>query len=130
MPVLENVLSPFLDIVLAQKSNRILVYCNSSTNHSPTMAVVMMMHSKGMDLKTAHQFVAQKHGKMMCVSSEWMEQLRALDLRLNGKHSTKGQELETKESKVAAILAKMQKAKLELAQKQNDSAVADRKEDQ
>ena len=123
-------MSPFLDIVLAEKSNRILVYCNSSTNHSPTIAVVMMMHSKGMDLKTAHHFVAEKHGKMMCISSEWMEQLRDLDLKLYGKHSTKGQELETKESKYAAILAKMQKAKMELAQNQNTTAVSDKKEDQ
>ena len=132
--ILEEVLSPFLQIVLENESHRILVYCNSSTNHSPTIGVVMMMHSKGMDLKTAHQFVKDKHGKMMCISGEWMKQLQALDYKLFGKHSTKGIEIETKETKMAAILAKMQKAKLELAQHHNvnvsTTATTEQKEDQ
>lgn len=135
--ILDNVLSPFLEIVLKEKSNRILVYCSSSTNHSPTIGVALMMHSEGMDLKTAHQFVKDKHGKMMCISAEWMKQLQALDYKLFGKHSAKGIEIETKETKMAAILAKMQKAKLELAQNQNveasiasSAAPTEQKEDQ
>merc|ERR1719334_640293 len=40
--ILDDVLSPFLEFVLMENKNRILVYCNSAVNHSPTIAVVMM----------------------------------------------------------------------------------------
>eukprot|EP01083_Nonionella_stella_P000028 72_1 len=113
--ILNNYLIPFLDIVCKKETNKIFIYCNSSVNHSPTIAVVMIMHLQKKNLKQAYDEVKRKHGKMMCVSKGWMKQLRELDKKLYGQYSTKDDALETKESKYAAILAKMKQTKLELA---------------
>eukprot|EP01084_Bolivina_argentea_P180864 312438_1 len=116
--MLNNYVIPFVDVVLKDEKNKILFYCKSATNNSPTIAIITVMYSQKKNLKEAYDFVKGKHGKLLCVSDAWMKQLRELDNKLYGKYSTKSDDVQTKEAKMAAILAKMQKAKAQLAQEQ------------
>ena len=111
-----NYLKDALDIILKKNGNKILIYCNSSSNHSPTIAIVIMMYSQGNNLKDAYDFVKARQGRMMCISDGWMKQLRELDKKLHGKYSTKDNEIETQQSKRESILAKIKKAQQQLKQ--------------
>ena len=109
-------------------SDKVLIYCKSSANLSPCIAVLTIMLLENKTLKEAHEFVKEKHGKIMCISDDWMKSLREYDKKLYGEYSTDEKQLETKQTKIADIMAKIQAAKAQLAKEQGgDDQKADDK---
>ena len=108
-------------IMKENSKEKVLIYCKSSVNLSPTIAIATIMLLQGMTLKDAFEFVKEKHCKILCISDEWMKGLREYDKKLYGEYSTEEKQLETKASKYAAILAKMEATKKQLAKEQTAS---------
>ena len=118
----------FVDSALQQQSNVVLIYCASSTNKSPTLAIAYLMHANQMTLADAVAKVKGLHGKKMCLSDGYMGQLREWDVRVNGVDSmenannTNGNanNAQTKSAKIAAILAKMKATEQQLQREEEE----------
>ena len=123
--VANDYIQSLVTIMKENNKDRVLIYCKSSVNKSPTIAILTMMLLDDKSLKESYEFVKEKHGKIMCISDEFMKQLREYDYKLYGKYSTNEKQLETKQSKYEAILAKMKETQAQLAKEQADKATDD-----
>ena len=95
----------FLSGALQDPLHKTLVHCTLGINRSATIVVGWLMYRERLSLRNAHALVVSKRG--ICIHDGYMQQLRAYDVHLFGRHSTNDGELPTTSSAMAQLRSEM-----------------------
>ena len=83
--------------------NKLLIHCKVGINRSATMVIAWLMCSEQIPLKKAYQAVSEKRN--ICLHDNYIAQLRMLDERWFGRHSTAEGELPSSNSVLQQALS-------------------------